>query len=236
MADPEPVEYHPRMVDIPLSDRPRERLRQQSARALSTSELIAILLGSGTRDRNVLELAQGLLARFDGLSGLAAASFAEICTEHGMAVAKTARLKAGLEIGRRLIATTATELPQVKSPADAANLLMGEMSNLEQEHLRLILLDTKNQVRGMPTVYQGNVNTSLIRVAELFREAIRANCPAMIVAHNHPSGDPTPSPEDILITERIVAAGRLLDVEVLDHLVIGNQRYVSLKERGLGFK
>lgn len=224
------------MIDIPQSERPRERLRSRGAQALSTTELIAIVLRTGTKDRNVLELARAILARFNGLSGLARASFEEICTENGMATAKTAQLKAALEIGRRLLVTAPEELPTVKSPADAAHLLMGEMSTLEQEHLRIILLDTKNRVRGMPTIYQGNVNTSLVRVAELFREAIRANCPAIIVAHNHPSGDPTPSPEDVLITERIVEAGRILDIEILDHLVIGQQRYVSLKERGLGFK
>ena len=236
MADCRLVEYRPRMIDIPQSERPRERLRTHGAHALSSTELIAILLRTGTKERNALELAQGILARFKGLSGLARASFAELCTENGMAIAKTAQLKAALEIGRRLLVAAPEERPQVKSPADAANLLMAEMSTLEQEHLRVILLDTKNHVQGMPTIYQGNVNTSLVRVAELFREAIRANCTAIIVAHNHPSGDPTPSPEDVLITERIVEAGRILDVQVLDHLVIGHQRYVSLKERGLGFK
>ncbi len=110
------------------------------------------------------------------------------------------------------------------------------MAFLEQEHLRVILLDTKNYVQSIHTVYQGNVNTALVRVAEVFREAVRTNSPSLIVAHNHPSGDPTPSPEDIHVTEQIVAAGKLLDVDVLDHLIIGRQRYVSLKERGLGFK
>jgi len=109
------------------------------------------------------------------------------------------------------------------------------MGLLDQEHLRLILLDTKNRVLEMPTVYIGNLNSSVIRVGELFRCALRVNCAGMIVVHNHPSGDPTPSPEDVRVTERIVEAGKLLDVEVLDHLVIGRQRYVSLKERRLGF-
>jgi DNA repair protein RadC len=199
--------------------------------------LIAILLRVGTKERNVLELAQGLLARFEGLAGLSRASFEEICTENGMAVAKTAQLKAALEIGRRLLVAGSDDVrPKVTSPADAAQLLMGDMSILEQEHLKVILLDTKNNVHGIKTIYQGNVNTSLVRIAELFRDAIRANCPAIIAAHNHPSGDPSPSPEDVLITERMVEAGRILDIDVLDHLVIGQQKYVSLKERGLGFK
>jgi len=123
----------------------------------------------------------------------------------------------------------------VKSPSDVANLLMLEMGFLEQEHLRVVLLDTKNHVLGMPTIYVGSLNTSVMRIGELFREAVRANSAALIVVHNHPSGDPTPSPEDVSITRQIVEAGKLLDVDVLDHLVIGQQRYVSLKERGLGF-
>jgi len=151
-------------------------------------------------------------------------------------MAKTAQLKAALELGRRLLIASPEERPQVKSPADAANLMMIEMSILEQEHMRLILLDSKNYVLGTPTMYVGSLNTSVIRVGELFREAIKQNCAAIIVVHNHPSGDPTPSPEDVAVTELITQAGQLLDIDVLDHLVIGQQRYVSLKERGLGFK
>ena len=143
---------------------------------------------------------------------------------------------AALELGRRLMVASPEERPVVRSPADAANLLMMEMSLLQQEHLRLILLDTKNRVLGTPTVYIGSLNMSVLRVGEVFREVIRQNCAAVIVVHNHPSGDPTPSPEDVAVTKRIVNAGQLLDVEVLDHLVIGQQRYVSMKERGLGFQ
>ena len=130
---------------------------------------------------------------------------------------------------------TTEEKPQVKSPADAANLLMAEMSLLEQEHLRVILLDSKNRLLKTVTVYVGSLNTSVVRVGELFREAIRANAAAIIVAHNHPSGDPAPSPDDVHVTEVIVQAGQLMDIDVLDHVIIGQQRYVSLKERGLGF-
>jgi DNA repair protein RadC len=153
----------------------------------------------------------------------------------GISTAKTAQLKAALELGRRLLISSPDARPQITSPADAANLLMLEMGSLEQENLRTILLDTKNRVLDTRNVYQGNVNSSIIRVAEIFREAVRANATAMIVAHNHPSGDPTPSPEDVQVTRSIVEGGRLLGIEVLDHLVIGRQRYVSLRERGLGF-
>ncbi|HID86612.1 MAG TPA: JAB domain-containing protein, partial [Anaerolineae bacterium] len=173
--------------------------------------------------------------RYGGLTGLAQASFAELCQEKGIGPAKVTQIKAALELGRRLLVASPQERPQVRSPADAANLLMMEMSLLAQEQMRVILLDSKNRVLATPTVYQGSLNTSLIRVAELFREAVRENCAAIIVVHNHPSGDPTPSPEDVRVTEQIAAAGKLLDIEVLDHLIIGQQRYVSLKERGLGF-
>jgi DNA repair protein RadC len=159
----------------------------------------------------------------------------ELTSAKGVGTAKVAQLKAALEIGRRLLLESPEDRPQIRSPADAANLVMTDMSLLEQEHLRVMLLDTKNRVLNTTTVYQGSLNTSLIRVGELFKEAIRCNCASLIVLHNHPSGDPTPSPEDVAVTRQIVAAGKLLDVEVLDHLVIGRQRFVSLKERGLGF-
>ena len=235
MSQTSPVEYHPMIKDLPVGERPRERLQHYGAGALSTAELIAILLRSGVAGESVLRLAERLLVRYGGLTGLAQASFAELCQEKGIGPAKVTQIKAALELGRRLLVASPQERPQVRSPADAANLLMMEMSLLAQEQMRVILLDSKNRVLATPTVYQGSLNTSLIRVAELFREAVRENCAAIIVVHNHPSGDPTPSPEDVRVTEQIAAAGKLLDIEVLDHLIIGQQRYVSLKERGLGF-
>lgn len=153
----------------------------------------------------------------------------------GIGPVKAIEIKAALEIGRRLAANTPEERPRVASPGDAANLLMSEMMFLEQEHLRLILLDTRNRVLSTPTIYVGSLNSSVVRVGELFRAAIKENAAAFIVAHNHPSGDPSPSPEDINVTRQIVSAGKLLDIQLLDHIVIGYQRYVSLKERGLGF-
>jgi DNA repair protein RadC len=168
--------------------------------------------------------------------GLVQASHDELCGAHGFGEAKATQIKAALELGRRLLATAPYERPQVRSPGDAASLLMLEMGLLEQEQLRTLLLDTKNTLLRVVHVYTGSLNTAVVRVGEVFREAIRANCASIIVVHNHPSGDPTPSPEDVRVTEQLVAAGRLLDIEVLDHLVIGHNRYVSLKERGLGFR
>jgi DNA repair protein RadC len=235
MEQQKQVEYHPLLKDLPASERPRERLQAYGPGSLSTSELLAILLRTGTRSESVINLGSRLLAQFNGLAGIARASFADLCEVRGLGLAKAAQIKAALELGKRLMVASPEERPQVKSPADVANLLMMEMGFLEQEHLRVVLLDTKNHVLGMPTIYVGSLNTSVMRVGELFREAVRSNCAAVIVVHNHPSGDPTPSPEDVSITRQIVEAGKLLDVEVLDHLIIGQQRYVSLKERGLGF-
>ncbi len=221
--------------ELPASERPRERLQHHGAHALSNSELLAIILRTGVGGESVLDMAKRLLVAYEGLGGLARASFGQLTQEHGLGVAKTAQLQAAFELGRRLLVVSPDERPQITSPADAANLLMPEMGLLEQEELRTVLLDTKHHVLDSPTVYKGNVNTSVIRVGELFREAVRVNCVALIVVHNHPSGDPTPSPDDVRVTEQIVQAGKLLDIEVLDHLIIGRQRYVSLKERGLGF-
>lgn len=230
-----PPTYNVTMHDLPADERPRERLARCGAAALSTAELLAILMRTGGRGENVLQMAQRLLATDEGLARLARLSVAELADIKGIGPAKAAEIKAGLEIGRRLVLASPNERPQITSPADGAALLMLEMAHLEQEHLRLLLLDTKNRVLATPTVYQGNVNTTVVRVAELFREAIRNNATALIVAHNHPSGDPAPSPEDVQMTRQIVQAGELLGIQVLDHLIIGNNRFVSLKERRLGF-
>jgi DNA repair protein RadC len=210
-------------------------LQQVGARALSTIELLAIVIGTGHGNDNVLRLAQLLLSEMNDLPGLVLGSTTEMEAVKGIGKVKAIRIKAALELGRRAIATSIEERPQVTSPADAANLLMSEMMYLEQEHLRVITLDTRNHILSIPTVYIGSLNTAVVRVGELFRVAIRINAAAVIVAHNHPSGDPSPSPEDVHLTRQLVKAGKLLDIEVLDHIVIGHQRYVSLKERGLGF-
>jgi DNA repair protein RadC len=227
--------YNPTIKELPSSERPRERLLHYGASALSSAELLAIILRTGLQDENVVRMAQRLLATFGNLAGLARVNAAELQREKGLGPAKVAQLQAALELGRRMLVQSPEERPQVRSPADAANLVMSEMGLLEQEQLRVMLLDTKNRVLDTPIIYVGSLNTSLIRVGELFRAAIRANCASLIVLHNHPSGDPTPSPEDVAVTRQIVEAGKLLDIDVLDHLIIGQQRFVSLKERGLGF-
>lgn len=229
------MEYAPKIRDLPNDDRPRERLALSGERAVSTAELLAIIMRTGSGGENVLRLAERMLAHFRGLSGVSRATITELQAIKGVGQVKAIEIKAALELGRRLTATAPEERPKISSPTDAANLLMSEMMLLEQEHLRLILLDTRNRVIQTPTIYMGSLNTSVVRVGELFRPAIRENAAAIIVTHNHPSGDPTPSPEDVNVTRQIVKAGKLLDIELLDHLIFGLQRFCSLKERGLGF-
>jgi DNA repair protein RadC len=223
------------LCDLQDEERLRERLYHVGERALSTTELLAIVIGSGHGNDNVLQLAQLLLSDLDGLSGLARASTHELRQVKGIGEVKAAQIKASLELGRRATKSPRPERPIVRSPAEAANLLMPEMSNLEQEHTRAILLNTRNHVLSVPTIYIGNLNSTVIRVAELFRAGIRQNAASIIVAHNHPSGDPAPSPEDVMITRKIIEAGELLGIEVLDHIIIGRQSFVSLKERGCSF-
>jgi len=230
------AEYRPTIKDLPIDERPRERLVSAGEGALSTTELLAIILRTGVGGESVLDMASRLISRYGGLAGLARASFAELRAEKGLGPAKTAQLKAALELGRRMLLASPEERLVVRSPADVAQLMMAEMAHLEQEHFRVLYLDTRNRLLGSEVVYVGSLNASHIRVGEVFRDAVKRNCAAIIVVHNHPSGDPTPSPEDVQVTRQLVAAGALLDIEVLDHLIVGQQRFVSLRERGLGFE
>jgi DNA repair protein RadC len=224
-----------RIPDMPADERPRERLARLGPQALSVAELLAILLRVGVPGENAVQVGQRLLGQFKNLAGLHRASFEELCNQHGIGEAKAAQIKAAVELGRRLVLESPEERPTINSPADAAALVAYEMSALEQEHLRVILLDTRNHVLDIVEVYKGSVNSSHVHVGELFKPAIRRNAAALIVVHNHPSGDPTPSPDDVAVTRAIVQAGKLLDVDVLDHMVIGQAKWVSLKERELGF-
>ena len=233
---PPAVEYRPLLRELPLGERPRERLKAYGASSLSNVELLAILLRTGVKGESVLNLATRLISHFQGLAGLAKVTFDELCRQKGISEAKACQVLAALELGRRFVTLQPESLPVIHSPRDVANLLMAEMAFLEQEHLRVVLLNTKNQVLGISQVYVGSVNTTMVRAAEIFRPAVRQNCPAIIMVHNHPSGDPAPSPEDVTVTRQMVEAGKLLDIELWDHVIIGSgNRFVSLKEKGLGF-
>lgn len=221
--------------EMPSDERPRERLERYGANALQTAELLAILLRTGVQGENVVDLSMRLLRDFGGLAGLVAADLNELCHVHGLGLAKASQLKAALEIANRLAALGPEQRPQITQPGDVARLLMLEMAYLAQEQLRVVCLDTKNHVIAQQSVYQGTINSSAVRAAEVFRPAITRACLSIVVVHNHPSGDPTPSPEDIRTTEQLRKAGELLDIELLDHIIIGRHQFVSLKERGLGF-
>ncbi len=218
-----------RIRELPQGAQPVHRLHTLGPQALTDAELLAILIQAST-----LEAAQELLTHFGGWLGLLTASTAELQRAMHVGPHRAAQIRAALVVGRRLVLASAGERFQIRSPTDAATLLMAEMGHLDQEHLRTVLLDTKNRVQAIPTVYVGSLNTAVIRVGEVFKEAVRRNSAALIVAHNHPSGDVTPSPEDILVTRQIIDAGKLLDIETLDHLIIGQGRWASLRERGVG--
>ena len=183
------------------------------------------------KGENVLSLSSRVLSRLEGLAGLGRSTYSELCSQRGLSEAKACQLLAAMELGRRFVSLAPEERAVINSPQDVANLLMAEMAPLEQEHLRVLLLNTKNEVLGVQEIYIGNVNSSVVRPAEVFRPAVRDNATSIIIVHNHPSGDPSPSPEDVSITRTLVDAGRLMGVELLDHLVIGSgNRFVSLTE------
>jgi DNA repair protein RadC len=221
--------------ELPPPDRPRERLALRGPAGLTSAELLAIVWGSGIRGASAVDVAEEALGRLDGLSGLARASVHELDGLPGVGAARAAQLVAAFELGRRLLADWPTGRWVVRSPRDLADRLVLQMGRLEREELRVVLLNTRNAVLRVVTVYQGNVSASLVRVGELYRDAIRESAAGVILVHNHPSGDPTPSPDDLHLTAEALAAGRLLDIELLDHLVIGHDAYVSLRDRGIAF-
>ncbi len=229
------AEYATMIRDLPLDERPRERLREHGSRYLSNSELIAILIRVGVAGESAVSLASRLLAQFGGLPGVGRASYGELCEIKGLSDAKACQIIAAMEVGRRLVSLHPDDRRTVGSPEDVFNLVGAEMSLHDQEHLRVLILDVKNQVRGVHEIYKGNVSSAAVRVAEVLRPAIRENCPSVIVVHNHPSGDPSPSPEDVLITRQIRTGGEMMDIALLDHIIIGGNRWASLKQKGLGF-
>jgi DNA repair protein RadC len=234
-ARPARVEYSTRIREMPPEERPRERLRDYGASALSNAELLAIILRTGSSKVSALGLATNLLARYQGLAGLARRSFADLLREHGLGQAKAAELIATFTLAQRINALQPEDRPYVRSPADVMALLGGELSYLDQEHMRVLLVNIRNQLIAIDSPYKGSVNTAQVRIAEVFREAIRRNAPCIILVHNHPSGDPSPSADDIAVTRQVGQAGEIMQVELLDHIIIGERRFASMKQLGLGF-
>ena len=227
--------YRLTIKEMPADERPQEKLKLRGASSLSTGELLALILRTGVPGETVVDVAQRLLVTHGGLLGLSRAEYGDLCKERGLGEVKAAKLQACVELARRLALERPEERTRIHSPEDVAAILSSEMAALDQEELRVVLLNTKNEVLRISTVYRGSVNAAQVRVAEVFKEAVRQNAPSIVIAHNHPSGDPTPSPDDVAVTRELVAAGRLLDIEVLDHLVIGDGRHTSLRRKGLGF-
>lgn len=231
----EQTQYRPLIREMPSEERPRERLRLNGASHLSSAELLAILLRTGSAGENVVALAQRLLTRFEGVTGLGRVSFGELCGEKHVGDAKAAQVLAAIELGKRIVSAQPDQRTTIRSPEDVYALMGAEMAMFEQEHLRVILLNTRNQVQAVKEVYIGSVHTAVVRPAEVFRDAVREGCPSVIVVHNHPSGDPSPSRYDVSLTKQLVEVGRLLDIELLDHVVIGRTGPASLKNQGVAF-
>jgi DNA repair protein RadC len=220
----------PRLKELAEDQTPLYRI-SQDPRQCNFTELIATLIGGDTQ----IEVAEAITAIYPTVQELHRASIHDLMRIRGVGPSKAAKILAAFEIGRQAATGSPTDRPTIHNPADAANLVMYEMGSLEQEHLRVLLLDTRNRVMDIVEIYHGSVNTSQVRVAEVFKPAIQRNAVAIVVVHNHPSGDPSPSPDDVAVTRAVIQAGKLMDIDVLDHLVIGQGRYVSLKERGLAF-
>jgi len=218
---------------MPLYQRPRERLIREGARFLSEAELLAIILRTGHAEKSAVELATDVLGFFSGIKNLVQANVEELSKIKGIGPAKAAQLKAALEIGSRLASATNGARPYIKGPEDAAQMVMEEMRHLDREHFCALLLNTKHQVVARETISVGTLNSSLVHPRELFRAAIKRSAAALILVHNHPSGDPSPSREDREITARLKEAGTIIGIDVLDHIIIGDNNFISLKSMGM---
>ena len=219
----------PRLKLLPVREQPAFRVAKDSD-ACSLPELLAVIIGGSTQ----IEIAEQLLAQFGTIHKIAQAHVNEIARIQGVSALTALRLKAALALGRKLLQPE-EERPTIHSPGDAAQILMPMLAHREQEYMVVMVLDTRNRVLDVIELYHGSLNSSMVRIGELFKPALQRNAAAILIAHNHPSGDPSPSPEDVNVTRAVVQAGKLLDVDVVDHIVCGLSKWQSLKEKGLGF-
>ncbi len=226
------LEYYLTIKELPPDQRPREKLLYHGAAYLSNAEILAIILRTGTKKEGSLHLAQNILKENGGLPYLAKASVDQLKNIRGIGPAKATQIKAAIELGRRLKTAGQKEVPVIKSPKDVADLLLEEMRYLDREHFRAVLLSTKNNVLAVDNISIGSLNASLVHPRELFKNAVIKSAAGIILVHNHPSGNPEPSNEDKHVTQRMVKAGEIMGIDVLDHIIIGDGRYVSLKEMG----
>ncbi len=221
--------------DLPIDERPREKLMADGAACLSNVELLAILLRTGTKENSVLRVAEQVLARYKdvGLTAMMSMSVAELSSVQGIGAVKAATILAAVELGRRLSQKAAEKVEIVHGPEDVAHYAMPRFRFEQKEHFAVMLLNTKNHILGLTDVSVGSLSASIVHPREVFQTALWYAAAAMILIHNHPSGDPSPSREDINVTQRLVKAGKIMDIPVLDHIVLGDNRFVSIKEKGL---
>jgi DNA repair protein RadC len=218
--------------DFPEDERPRERFMKNGPQSLSNHELIAILLRTGTKEESVLQLSNRLLTQFEGLRLLKSATLQEMTEIKGIGQTKAIQILAAVELGRRVSNLAFDERYVIRSPEDGAKYMMNDMRFLTQEHFVCLYLNTKNQVIHKQTIFIGSLNASIVHPREVYREALKRSAASIICLHNHPSGDPAPSREDIEVTKRLAECGKIIGVDLLDHLIIGENKFVSLKEKG----
>ena len=229
----ESIRYTCTIHEMPSDERPRERLLRLGAGACTSSELLAILMRTGSSERSALGLADELIRHFGGLRGAVSASVEEMQRVKGIGQVKSIEIAAAVELGKRLAIISEGDKPSIQSPRDVANLLMPELRDERREHLKGLMLDTKNRVIKVVTISTGTLDSSLVHPREVFREAIIANAAALILAHNHPSGDPSPSDADRRVTTRLASVGKEVGIELLDHIILGHNIFVSMKEKGM---
>ena len=218
--------------DFPVNERPRERLEQRGEDALTNAELLAILLRVGVEGCSAIDLAWNLLDRFGGLRGLHAASFNDLCAVNGMGRAKTAQIKAAIELGYRLDQEEQSPVPTISNPEDVEKLLGHLLVEKSQEELWVLALNTRNRLLCKQRLYIGTVNQSSVRLAEILEVPLRQRATSIILVHNHPSGDPQPSEEDLRLTEELIKAGRLMDIGILDHIILARGGHFSIRRSG----
>jgi len=220
--------------DLPLSERPRERLLKHGVEALSAQEILALILGRGIKDESVIVTAQKLLSTFGNLKNIAAASMEELTKIKGIGPAKAAQIKAAFELSKRVEdSSDKDQKATVKSPEDAIKSVKNQLKGKKREHFLVLSLDTRNHLINIQTISIGSLDSSIVHPREVFKEAISSTAASVIFVHNHPSGDPTPSEDDIKLTKRLVEAGEILGIEVLDHIIICDKDYISMKNRNL---
>ena len=220
--------------DLPISERPRERLQKLGVEALSAQEILALILGRGIAGESVVVTAQRLLSQFGNLKGLAGASVEELSQVKGIGVAKASQIKAAFELANRLEGySDSGDKALVKTPDEVANLVRGRLKGKKKEYFLALLLDTRSQLIKVSEISVGSLDTSIVHPREVFKEAISASAASVIFVHNHPSGDPEASEDDIKLTRRLAEAGEIMGIDVLDHVIIGDRSYLSLKREGL---